>query len=195
MRAVHTLVAEVFSDFIHTFKSAYDEPFQIQFGGDAQIHFLIKCVEMGDKWASRCTTGNILQGGRFYFGIACLVEHVTQCAQHGGALKKRVFHAFVHHEVYIPLAIAQFGVVKLIVSHAVFILHDGQRLKTFAQHRKFAGMNRYLARLRAKYKSAHADKVANIEQPFKHRVIKFLILAGANIIACDVHLNTPFRVL
>ena len=47
--AVHSLVPEVLSDFINTFKTAYYKPLQIQLCGNTHIHILVEGVEMSDE--------------------------------------------------------------------------------------------------------------------------------------------------
>ena len=39
---VHTLVAEVLSDFVYTLKTAYDESLQVQLGGDTQVEIHVQ---------------------------------------------------------------------------------------------------------------------------------------------------------
>ena len=89
----------------------------------------------------------------------------------------------------------QFGVVELVVSHSILILHDGKWLDALAQQREFFGVNRYFARLCAEYETLYAHKVADVEQAFEHRVVQFLVLIGANVVASNIHLNTAFGVL
>ena len=48
--AVHTLVAEVLANLIHTLETTYDEALQIQLGGDTHVHILIERIEVGDEW-------------------------------------------------------------------------------------------------------------------------------------------------
>ena len=193
--SVHTLVAEVFANFVHAFKSAHYQPLQIEFGGDTHIHGNVECIEMGDKRARACTAGNGLQGGCFHFGVAGFVEHLAHGFHNGGAFQERIFHAIIHNEVDVSLTIAQFRVVESIVGNAIFHLHDRQRFQALAQHGKRACMYTDFAGLCTEHKSCDAHKVANVEQFFKHLVVERFIFVGTNFIAVDIHLDAPFRVL
>ena len=130
MVAVHTLVAEVLAYFIYTLESANDESLEIKLGGDTHIHVDVEGIEMGDKRACARTTGNALQCRRLNLGISGFVEHSANGAYDGGTLEECVLHSVVDNKVNISLAIAQFGILKLVVSHTVLILHDRQWFKT-----------------------------------------------------------------
>ena len=71
----------------------------------------------------------LLEYWRLNFGKSCIVKHATHCAQYGGTFLESVFHAFVDHQIYISLAVAQFGVFELVVGHSVLVFHDWQRLQ------------------------------------------------------------------
>ena len=150
---------------------------------------------MCNEWARRSTARDTLQRRCFNLGVACLVEKLTHRANYLCAFQERFLNAFVHNEVYIALTETQFGVVELVVSHSVLILHNGKRLDALAQQREFFGMNRYFARLCAEYETAYAYKVADVEQTFKHRVVQFLVLIGTDVVASNIHLNTAFGIL
>ncbi len=100
---VHALVAEVFADFVHAFESANNQSFQIEFGGDAQVHVHIERVEVRDERACACSTNDVLQRRRLHFGVASFVEHGTQGTQNGGAFQESIFHAIVHYQIDIAL--------------------------------------------------------------------------------------------
>ena len=131
MVAVHTLVAEVLANLVDTLEAAHDEALQIELGGNAHIHVLIEGIEVGDERTGRGTTGNHLQGRCLHLGIASLVEHAAQGADDGGTLQEGVLHTLVDHQVDIALAVAQLGVVELVVGHTVLVFHDGQGLQAF----------------------------------------------------------------
>ena len=195
MVAVHALVAEVLADFVHTFEAAHDQSLQVKLGGDAHIHVLIEGIEMGDKRPGRGTTGDDLQRRGFHFGITGLVKHTAHGADDRGTLQECILHAIVHHEVYVALAIAKLRVVELIIGHAVLIFHDGQGFQRFREQGQFLGMNTDLARLCAENETTNTDEVTDIEQLLEHRIVQFLVLFGADVIAGDIHLDAPFRVL
>ncbi len=54
--AIHTLVAEVLADLVYSLEAAYDEPLEIELGGDTHIHVDVEGVEMRDEWACRRAT-------------------------------------------------------------------------------------------------------------------------------------------
>ena len=150
---------------------------------------------MRNEWARSCSARNALQRRCFHLGITCFVEELTHGADYLCAFQERFLNAFVHNEVYITLTETQFGVVELVVGHPVLIFHDGKWLYTLAQQCEFFGVNRYFARLCAEYETLYAHKVADVEQAFEHRVVQFLVLIGANVVASNIHLNTAFGVL
>ena len=195
MRSVHSFVTEVFTNLVNTFKTANDKSFEIKLGGDAQIHFLVKCVEVCDKGACSCSACNALQRGSFHLGIASFVEELAHGAYYLSTFQECFFDTFIYNEVYITLTETQFRVVELIISHPIFVLHDGKRFDTLAKQCEFFSVNRYFTCLRAEHETTNPHKVADIEQTFEHGVIQFFIVVGTNIVSSDIHLNTPFGVL
>ena len=131
--AVHTLVAEVLSDFIYTLKSSHDESLEIELCGDTHIHVDVEGIEMSDKGARTCTSGNTLQCRGLHLGISSLVEHTAYGAYYCGTLKECILHSVVDNKVNISLSIAQFGVFKLVVCHSVLVFHDRQWLEALRQ--------------------------------------------------------------
>ena len=129
MVTVHALVTEVFADLVDTLEAAYDESLQIKLGRDTHVHVGVERVEMGDERTCAGTACNGLQCGCLHLRVASLVEHAAQGAQHGSTLEEGVFHAVIDDEVDITLAVAQLGIIKLVVCHAVLILNDRQRLE------------------------------------------------------------------
>ena len=103
MIAVHAFIAEVTTDLINTFKTAYDEAFEVEFGSDTQVHIYIERVMMGDEWTRGSATGYLLQDRSFDFGITSLVKHLTHGTQDSRTLEEGLFDAFVNYEVYITL--------------------------------------------------------------------------------------------
>ncbi len=128
MEAIHTFVTEVLSYLVYTFKATYDKSFQIEFSSYTHIHIYIERIEMGDKRTGASTTGNALQCRSLYLCISSLVEEAAHSAQYGSTLKKRIFYAIINYQVYIALTIAKLWVVKLIVSHTIFIFNYWKRL-------------------------------------------------------------------
>ena len=171
VEAVHTLVAEVLSDFIDTFKSSDNQPLQVKLRGDTHIHIDVERIEMGDERTRARTAGNALQRRCLHLRISRLVEEAAHRAQDGGALEESILHAVVYNQVYITLAVTLLGVFKLVVCLAVLVLDDRQRLQTLRQERDFLGMNRNLAHLRLEDETLDTDEVADVEQLLEYLVV------------------------
>ncbi len=195
MVAVHSLIAEVLAYLVNTLEAAHDEALQVELGGDTHVHILIERIEVGDERTGRGTAGNHLQGRSLHLGIAGLIEHAAHGAQHGGTLQEGIFHTLVHHQVDIALAVAQLGVVELVVSHAILIFHDRKRFERFREQGQLLCMHRNLARLCTEHETADSDEVADVHQLLEHHIIHILILTRADVITCHIHLNTALRVL
>ena len=195
MVAVHALVAEVLANFINALETAHDEALQVELGGNAHIHVLVERVEMGDERTGRCTAGNHLQRWRLHLGVAGLIEHAAHGSDDGGALQERFLHALVHNQVNVTLAVAQLGVVELVVSHTILVLHNGQWLERLRQQRQFLGMYRKFAGLRAEHETPDTHEVAYVEEFLEHHVVSIFVLARTDVVAGDIHLNSSFRVL
>ena len=159
---VHALVAEVFANFIHALEATYNQPLQIELGGDAHIHVNVEGIEMRDERACAGTTGNALQGGRLHLGVTMLVEEVAHGFEHGGTLQECVLHTLVDHQINVALTGAQLGIVEFIVGHTILIFHDGQRFEAFAQQGQLLGVHAHFACLRAEDKPFHAHEIANV---------------------------------
>ena len=193
--AVHTLVAEVLANLVDSLETAHDKPLQIELGSYTHIHLRVERVEMGYERTSRSTSGYRLQGWSLHLGVARLVEHAAHGAYHGGALEECVLHSLVHHQVHIAAAVAQLGVVELVVGHSVLVFHDGQGLERLRQQGQLLGVNAYFAGLRAEHKALHAYEIAYVKQAFEHLVIQVFVLAGTQVVARHIHLYAPFGVL
>ena len=193
---VHTLITEILAHLVDTLEAAHDEALQIEFGGNTHVHILVQRIEVGDERTGRGTAGDVLQDRGIHLRIAGIVENAAQGADDGGTLQERLFHAGIHDEVDIALAVAQFGVVEGIVHLTVSIrLDHGQRLQTLAQQGQFHHVNADFARLRAEHVAFHADEVAQVEQLLKYFIIKILVLARTDGVALYVYLNATLRVL
>ena len=159
MIAVHAFVAEVLADFVYTFESAHDEPLQIKFGRDTQVHVGIKSVEMGNEGLGACTACNVLQGRSLYLRIAGFVQYAADGTYHRSALQEDVFHSVIYYQVHVALAIAQFGVFELVIRHAILVFYNGKRAERFRQHGQLLRMNGYFSHLSSEYKTFNADEV------------------------------------
>ena len=107
---VHTLVAEVLANLVDAFEAAHDEPLQVKLGRDTQIQINVERVVMRDERPRTGAARDRLQDGRLYLHIAGFIECVAQSLDSDGALSERLLHIRVNDEVYITLAVAQFGV-------------------------------------------------------------------------------------
>ena len=93
------------------------------------------------------------------------------------------------------MAVAQLGVVELVIGHTILILHDGQGAQAFGQHGQFLGVNADFTGLGAEDKSLHAHDVAQVEQALEDGIVHLLIVAGADVIARHIDLHTSLGVL
>ena len=188
--AVHTLIAEVLANFIDTLETTYDEAFQIKLGSDTHVHILVECVEVGDEWAGRSTTGNALQGRSLYLCIASVVEYAAQSAQYGSTLQEGFLHAIVYDEVNIALTVTQLWIVELVVSYTILVLYDWEWLQALGEQAQFLGVNRNLASLCAEYETLYADEVTDVEEFLEYSIIKVLVLVWTNLVAGDIDLDS-----
>ena len=195
MGLVHTLVAEVLAHLIDTLETTNNQSLQVELGSDAHVHILIERIEMGDEWAGTGTSCDILQDRRVDLGITGIVKNATQRADDGGTLEECIFDTLVNHQVNIALAIAKFWIVEFVISHTILILHDRQRFEGFRQQGEFLAVYADLASLCTKHKAFDANEVANVHQLLEDYIIEVFILIGADVIASDIYLNTPFRIL
>ena len=74
VRAVHSFVTEVLGEFIHAFKTTYDEALQIQLIGNTQIERNVKRVMVCDERTSGSSTRNSLQNRSLNLHISFAVE-------------------------------------------------------------------------------------------------------------------------
>ena len=202
--AVHTFVAEVTSDLIHSLKSAYDKAFEVELGSDTQVHIHVKRVMVRDERSCTCSACNSLQNRCLDLGVSGFVKHLAHSTQDSGALEERIFNAIVDHQIDITLTIALLGIVESVVCHTVLVLDDRQRTDTLGEHGQALGMHADLTHLGAEHKALNADKVADVQQFLEHGVVHLLFgrcrlfafgYRGLYIIAADIDLNTSFRVL
>ena len=91
-----------------------DTPFQVQLGGDPQVHVCVKGVVMGDERSRRRPTRDRMQDRRLDLDEAGRTKATTYGSHHLGAHEKDVAHALVGPQVELPLAVADVG-----IAHAV----------------------------------------------------------------------------
>ena len=190
MVAVHTLIAEVLANLIDTLETTYNEALQIKLGSNTHVHILIECVEVGDEWAGRSTTGNALQGRSLYLCIASVVEYAAQSAQYGCTLQEGILHAIVYDEVNIALTVTQLWIVELVVSYTILVFHDWEWLQALGEQAQFLGVNRNLASLCTENETLYADEVTDVEELLEYSIIKVLVLVWTNLVAGDIDLDS-----
>ena len=187
--SVHSFIAEVTANLIHTLETAHDKTLQVELRSNTQIQIHVQRIMVCDERTSRCTTCYLLKNRSLHFRETSLIKHLTHGAQDGGTLQERVLHPVVHNQVHITLAVAQFWVFKRIEHLTILLLHNGQWLQALRQNRQGLGMHTNLTRLCAKHKALHANKVAQIQQLLEHHVIQVLVLLRTDVITCHIHLN------
>ena len=129
---VHPFVAEVFGKFIDPFKTTYDEAFEVELIGNAEVQWDVERIVVGDERTGRGTPRDGLEDWGFHLHISCVVEDATHGRNDFVALAENLFHAGVYHEVDIALAVADFRIGELIVDVSVGIFfHDWKRTKAF----------------------------------------------------------------
>ena len=192
---VHTLVAEIAAELIHTFIPADDKPFQIQFIGYAQIQVDVQSIVVRDKGTCSGSAGDDLQHRCVHLQIALLVEVLAHCVHNLCPLHKSLPHVRIHNQIHITHTVALLGVAESIVHHAVLLLHNGQRTEALAKHRQALHMDGNLTHLCDEHITLHTDNVADIQQTLEHRVVHRLVLARANLVAFHIQLDSSMRVL
>lgn len=193
--AVHSLVAEILRELINPLETAYDEAFQIELVGDAQVERYVESVVVGYERTGRSAPRNRLEYGGLDLHIAVAVEIGAHRVVDFRALDENLLDAVIDNEVDIAAAVAQLGVIESVVGDAVFYLDDRQRTQRLAQDCQGGCVNRDLARLCAEHEAFHTDKVADVEQLLEHDVIKVFVFAGAQLVAVYIDLNTACGVL
>ena len=204
MITIHTFVAEVTTDLIHTFKTTYNKALQVQLRRDTQVHIYVQRVMMRDERTSRSTTGYLLQNRCLHFRVTCLVKYLTHRTQDSCTFEECILHAFIHYQVHITLTITLLRIIESVVCHTVFVLHDRQRFERFGEYCQFLRMHGYLTHLRAENETFDTDKITDVQQFLKYHIVHLLLNSRRlltfrkrclNIITADIHLNTSFRVL
>ena len=74
-------------------------------------------------------------------------------------------------------------------------LHDGEDLERLAQQGELLGMDGQLAGLRDERKPLDTHYVTDVEEFLEYSVAHGLVLAGADLIALDVHLHASGLIL
>src|SRR5690606_21586200 len=151
----HAFVAEVAVDLEHALEAAHDEPLEIQFWRDAQVHFHVERIVVRDERTGSGTAGNRVQHGGFDFEEAGL-EHVLAYAADGlAAGNEGAPRFFGHDQVDVALAVAQF-----LISHTVELV--GQRPQRLRQQPDRGGVNRKLTLVRLEHAAFHGHDITDV---------------------------------
>ena len=202
--AVHTLVAEITADLVHTLKTTYNQSLQVQLCRNTHIHIHVQRVVVRDERTSRSTTRNSLQHWGLHLGVTCLVKHLTHRTNNSRTLQENVLHTFVHHQVHITLTITLLWIGKTVIGHTIFVLHDWQWLQALGQDGQLLCMHTDLAHLGAENKTLNTNKIADVQQLLKDYVVHLLLHGGSylalwhrglHVVATDIYLYTTLRVL
>ena len=122
MGLVHTLVAEVLRELIHSVVAAYDKPLKVKLVGDTKIKRNVKRIVMGNERAGRSSSGDALEDRGLNLEAACLVEVLAHSSDNLSPLDEGLLHLRVHDKVYVALAVAKLGIGEGIEHLAVHLL-------------------------------------------------------------------------
>ena len=171
MSLVHSLVTEVLAHLIDALETAYDKALEVKLSSDTHIHILIERIEMSDEWSCRSATSNILKDRSIHLSVASAIEDGAHSADDISALEECFLHSVVYYEVHIALTVAEFWIIKLIVSHAILILYDRKRLERLGEESEFLSMNRNLTGLSAEDITLHTDEITDVEKLLEYIII------------------------
>ena len=126
MRAVHTFVAEVTAEFVHTLEPPDDEALQIKLVGDTQIERDIQRVVMRDEGARSSTARDRLQYGRIDLDVATFVEELAHRIEDLRTLEEDILDMAIDDEVDIALAEAELRISEAVEGLTILLLDHGQ---------------------------------------------------------------------
>ena len=196
VRTVHPFVAEVLAELVHAVETSYDQTFEIQFIGDAQVERDVQCVVVRDERPGRRSAGNWLQDRRLHLEVAPLVEELAHRVDDLTPLEERILDLRIDDQVDVALAVALFRIAEGIVYFAVFLLDYGQRAQRFAQQRKSLAMNGQFTGLGDEDETFDPDDIADVEQFLEHLVVEGRFgIASAHFVTFDVDLDFAGMVL
>ena len=125
MRAVHTFVAEVTAELIHTLEASDDEALQIKLIGDTQIERDIQRVVMRDEGARSSTARDRLQYGRIDLDVATFVEELAHRIEDLRTLEEDILDMAIDDEVNIALAEAELRISEAVEGLTILLLDHG----------------------------------------------------------------------
>ena len=127
MCTVHTFVTEVLREFIHTFKTTYNQTFQIKLVGNTQIQRNIQSIVVSNKRTGCCTTRNRLQDRSFNLQISVVIKVITHRVEYFRTLQENILYSIIHYQVHITLTVTQLRIIETIIGYTVFVFYDRQR--------------------------------------------------------------------
>src|SRR5712691_2423736 len=159
------LVPEVPIDFVDSLETAYDEPFQIQFRGDAQVEIQVERIVMGQE-RPRCGAAvERLHHGRLYFDETALLQLPPKRRDDPRPRDKHLLIFRVGDQVQVPLAVANLNVLEAVE----FLRHRQQNLREESQ---LPGVDAQLPGPGAEQVAVHSDDVAQVQQ-LEQRILFF----------------------
>ena len=196
MRLVHALVAEVLRELVHPEEAAHDEALEVQLVGNPEVHVHIQRIVVRDERTGRRAARDGLQDRGLHLQAAGLVEVTAHRGDDLRPLDEGLLHLRVHHEVHVPLAVAEFRIGETVMDGTVGIgLDDGKDAEGLGKDREFLRVDGQLARLGDEGEALDAHDVADVQQFLEYGIIKGLVLAGADLVPLDIDLDASRVVL
>ncbi len=112
MQRIYAFVAEHRTDFIYSLHAADDQPLQVQFGGDTQIHVHVQRVVVRDKRPRVCPAIERLHHRRADFLEAARIEAVAYRPDGPGACHENLSHFRVDDQIQISATVAQLDILQ-----------------------------------------------------------------------------------
>ncbi len=111
---VDALVPEDAAQLEHPFEAAHDQPFEVEFGSDTEIHVEVESVVVGHERAGESASGQALQHRRLDFEEAAGFELVAQLRQDAGPYRRHPTRIFVDDEIEVALTVPAFFVLQAV---------------------------------------------------------------------------------
>ena len=192
---VHSLVAEVLCELIHSRVTADNQPLKVQLVGNSQIERDVERVVMGDERTRSSTARNALEDRGLNLKATGRIEVLAHRRYYLTPLDEDLAHLRIHDEVDIPLSILKFRIRERVENLAVLLFYNREYPQGLAQERKFSGVDGELACLGDEGISLDSYDVADVEELLEDRVVHRLVLAWTNLVTFHIHLNPASLVL
>ncbi len=159
-----TLVAKVTVDLVDAIQPAHGQPLQIQLRRNPKVEVQVQRVVVGDKGPRHGPTRDRLHHGRFHFDEAMRIHETPHRLHQLAALQKDFAHLRIHHQIDIPLPVAQFH-----VGQTMPLLR--QREQVFGQKSDCVHVHGKLAGFRAEQVTSDPDVIPQVEQSVKFEAL------------------------